>query len=122
MNIMTIVYDVGVLLMLLTLAGGVYGNIYMLWKLLGAFRYIEFSEARRMQAPNMGMPNMNQYTPASKQETDGSFIPRTEADAYLHEEANKISVAAGISDDEAINVLLEQIRRQNENKGTVANV
>lgn len=121
--IVDMVYKIGVCLMMLSLSGGLYGGIYMLWKLLGAFRYMEFSEARRT-AQTTGStfnPNYNP-TPQAFKDTDGGFVARTEMDSYIQEEAGKVSVAAGISDDEAVAILLEQIRKQNETKGTVANV
>jgi hypothetical protein len=120
-----IAYKIGVLLMMLSLSGGLYGGIYMLWKLMGAFRFMEFSEARRVHQPYVvDQSHVNAFPakyPKAK-DTEGGFVARTEMDSYIQEEATKVSVAAGISDDEAVGILLDQIRKQNETKGTVANV
>jgi hypothetical protein len=128
--------ELAIIITLYTLAGlGVLsmysGLVYILWKLLGVIRYIEFSEAKRNYpvyqtggdlTPRTIDPGSFVRGNVSKKDQEGSFVMKSEEEAYYQEEAGKVSIAAGVSDEEAINIVMEQIRKQNESKGTVANV
>jgi hypothetical protein len=119
LEIIDIAYKVGIFIMLLSFTGVAGGNLYMLWKILGAFRWMEFFESRRSIQPfQVG----TQVVTPSPKASEGSFVARSEEDSYISEEAAKVSSAAGISEDDAVNILLEQLRKQRENKGNVANV
>lgn len=96
------------------------GLMYMLWKLLGAFRWMEWSEARRanfVQAPG------GQLVPAAtKNEVEGAFVPSSESDAYIREEASRVAMDTGMGQDEAVNYIMDAIKKQNEKRANVANV
>lgn len=110
-TLIEIIYKCGVVMLLTLFLGAMSFGGFMLWKILSIIRYIEFNSARMsypmMPAnPGIGMPGISPSPPGDK---DGSFVPYSESDAYINEEMNNIS---NVSNDEAINVIMEKIRRQ----------
>jgi hypothetical protein len=126
-NVVTNVLILMVLLCSIPIMGGI---LYMLWKLLGAFRWMEMCESNRQynvysQVPGVSLAGLNRNNiPVTKEQEAGAFVPRNDFDSYVQEEASNLSRSTGISDTEAIDILLTKIREQNANKvaGNIANV
>jgi hypothetical protein len=120
-SLIDIIYKCGIAGMLALFSGAIGLTLYALWKILRALQYLEF-HASRLNSLTYTMPQQMIPPQANKASADGGFVPHSEFDAYIKEEADKVSVSSGISDEEAVNILLEKIRDQGVNKGNVSNV
>lgn len=106
-------------------------QILMLWRLWGAFQWMEMTERQRanpMYVVQNGNPSPVQFRDnykgmsITKEEENGAFIPSSDFDAYVREESNQVSRAAGISDEDAAKIILEKINEQNRSKGRTESV
>jgi hypothetical protein len=130
MDIMACTLQIFICLILLIISGGSILQIYTQIKMLSLFKYLEFKEAFRANSPDvqsMGFPrtiNPSSFVSGniSKQDENGGFVGKTDESAYIQEEARKLSMAAGISDNDAIGLILEKMNEQRENSGNVGQV
>jgi hypothetical protein len=112
--IFDVVYKCGLVTLLFLFSGGMVCMMYMLWKILSVIRYIEFAESTRRQF-TMVPPSQ------SAKDSEGAFIPSTDMSNYVKEESNRVSMESGISDGEALNIIMEKIKEQ-RGAGNVAEV
>lgn len=121
-HIWGMIFGIIMTLFLLTTSLFMGGLVYMLWKIMGALRWMELSEAH-MAHPmynSSGAVVPPRPTTLTKQEMEGTFIPSSDFNAYVREEASNVAMASGMSDSDAVELIMEKIRQQN--KGNVAEV
>lgn len=118
--LIALAWAIGVLGMFAILIGVTSCGCYLLWKILAAFRHMEWTESVNRQRGffQYNTASNPSYQP-SKEEVEGGFQPYSEVDAYTNELTNRLKNDAGITDAEAANIILEKIRLHGSNKADV---